>query len=141
MSEFVTNQPHLNHAGARAVMEAALAKAREIGAAMNIAIADTGGNLLAFERMDGAMLISGSIAIDKAWTSAAAGGLSTQEFYDVVDSEDELRLSFPHRPRLVLFGGGVPVKIDGQVVGTVGVSGGSAAEDAEVAQAGADAVA
>lgn len=140
MTDFVRNEPHLTRAGARTVMDAAIAEAERIGARMNVAICDTGGNLLMFERMDGAMLVSSSIAIDKAWTSAAGGGMTTQEFHDVVDSEDELRLSFPHRPRLVLFAGGVPIKIQGEVVATIGVSGGSAAEDAQVARAGAEAV-
>lgn len=141
MPDFVRSETHLTRAGARAVMDAAIAKAEEIGARMNVAISDTSGNLLAFERMDGAMLVSSSVAIDKSWTSAAGGGMTTQEFHDVVDSEDELRLSFPHRPRLVLFAGGVPIMIDGELVATIGVSGGSAAEDDIVARAGADAVA
>ncbi|GAA1703478.1 GlcG/HbpS family heme-binding protein [Propioniferax innocua] len=140
MSDLVRPQTQLTRAGARAAMDAAIAKAIELDTKMNVAICDAGGNLLMFERMDDAMLVSSSIAIDKAWT-AAFGKMSTQDFFDVVNSEDELRLSFPHRPRLVLFGGGVPVKVDGQVVGAVGVSGGSAEQDAAVAQAGADAVA
>lgn len=140
MSDLVRPQAQLTRAGARAAMDAAIAKAIELDTKMNVAICDAGGNLLMFERMDDAMLVSSSIAIDKAWT-AAFGKMSTQDFFDVVNSEDELRLSFPHRPRLVLFGGGVPVKVDGQVVGAVGVSGGSAEQDAAVAQAGADAVA
>ena len=140
MSEHVTAHNHLTHAGAKAIV-AAVAKAQELGVPINVAVADPGGNLMAFERMDKAMIISGSIAIDKAWTVAAAGGLSTQQFYEVVASEPELKLSFPHRDRLVLFGGGVPVKINDELVASVGVSGGSAAEDAEIATAGANAVA
>lgn len=141
MSEHITAQNHLTHAGAKAIVAAAVAKATELGVPINVAVADTGGNLMAFERMDQAMIISGSIAIDKAWTVAAAGGLSTQQFYEVVAAEPELKLSFPHRDRLVLFGGGVPVKINDELVASVGVSGGSAAEDAEIATAGANAVA
>ncbi|WP_229118931.1 GlcG/HbpS family heme-binding protein [Enemella evansiae] len=140
MSETTRNQPNITRAGARTAMDAALARAEELGLAMNIAIADSAGRLVAFERMDGAMPISAGIAQDKAWTVIAGNGLPTADWYETISSDPALKQGFPHRDRLVIFGGGVPITVDGQLVGAVGVSGGSAEEDADVASAGAAAV-
>lgn len=134
------SQPSVTRAGARAAMDAALARAEEIGVPMNIAVVDPGGHLVAFERMDGAMLISAGIAQDKAWTVIAGKGLPTAEWYEAISADPALKLGFPHRERLVIFGGGVPILVDGQLAGAVGVSGGSAEQDADVAAAGATAV-
>lgn len=143
MSDLTTSQPTLTRAGARAALDAALAKAEETGTKMNIAVVDAGGHLVSFERMDGAMLISSGIAQDKAYSVVIGNGLPTSEWVPALsgDPDPGLLMGFPHRDRLVMFGGGVPIMIDGAVAGAVGVSGGSAAEDAAVAQAGADAVA
>lgn len=140
MSEATRTQPTLTRAGARTALEAALARAEEIGVAMNIAVVDAGGHLITFERMDGAMLISGGIAQDKAWTVIAGKGLPTADWYQAISADPALKLGFPHRDRLVIFGGGVPVLVDGQLAGAVGVSGGSAEQDADVAAAGAAAL-
>ncbi|OYO17326.1 cobalamin adenosyltransferase [Enemella dayhoffiae] len=121
-------------------MDAALARAEEMGVQVNIAIVDAGGHLLAFERMDGAMLISVSIAQDKAWTVIAGNGLPTSQWHGAISGDPALELGFPHRDRLVVFGGGVPVKAGDELIGAIGVSGGSAEEDADVASAGAAAV-
>lgn len=143
MSDLTRSQNTLTRAGARAAMDAALAKAEETSTKMNIAIVDAGGHLLAFERMDGAMLISSNIAQDKAYSVVIGNGLPTAEWVPALsgDPDPGLLTSFPHRDRLVMFGGGVPILINGEVAGAVGVSGGSAEEDAIVAQAGVDAVA
>lgn len=128
----------LTVAGAEKVLAAARAEAERIGVAMNIAIADPGGHLICFLRMDGAALMSGSIAQDKAYTVAAFGGLPTHGWFDLIKDEPALREGIVHRPRLTIFGGGVPVRdAQGVLVGTIGVSGGSAAEDRQVAEAGA----
>ena len=84
----VRTETALTYAGARVALDAALARAAEIGRPFNIAVADTAGTLLAFARMDGAFAISGSIAQDKAWTVAGFGGVATDEFYDAIAGED-----------------------------------------------------
>jgi uncharacterized protein GlcG (DUF336 family) len=131
----------LTYAGARLALDAALTRAEELGHAVNVAVTDTAGALLAFARMDGAFAVSGSIAQDKAWTVAGFGGVPTDEFYDAIAGEDPVREGIGQRGRVAAFGGGVPVLVDGTFVGAVGASGGSAAQDKEVAAAGAAAVA
>ena len=122
---------------ARRMMAAAEKKAREIGQPMNIAIADAGGNLVAHVRMDGAWLGSIDISINKAYT-ARAFDISTKDlathsqpggqFYGIHASNDG---------RIMIFAGGIPLKREGNVVGAIGVSGGSGAQDQAVAEAGA----
>jgi uncharacterized protein GlcG (DUF336 family) len=123
---------------AGALLDGARAKAAEIGVPMCIAITDEGGNLVAFERMDGGKVTSITIAIDKAFTAAGAKK-ATHEYGEV---------SQPGKPvygiasaiggRLMVVGGGLPVVVDGDVVGGIGVSSGTPAQDREVAQAGID---
>jgi uncharacterized protein GlcG (DUF336 family) len=124
---------------ARRVIDAAEKKAGEIGQPMNIAVADTGGNLVAHVRMDGAWLGSIDISIKKAFTSRAFD-ISTkdlaensqpgQQFFGIHASNDG---------RVMIFAGGIPLKKDGKVVGAIGVSGGSGDQDHSVAEAGASA--
>ena len=130
----------LTYAGARLALDAALTSAAEIGGAFNIAVTDTGGALLAFARMDGAFAFSGDIAIDKARTVAGFGGIASADLYAAVESEEAVRFGIAKRPGVAAFGGGVPLRVDGEFVGAVGASGGSAEEDTEVAAAGAAAV-
>ncbi len=127
----------LTYAGARAVLDAAVAHAARIGVPVNVCVADTAGDVLASARMDGAALLSYDIAVDKAYTVAAFGGLPTHAWFDVINDEPSLREGIVHRDRLVVFGGGVPVRVGGEFVGAVGVSGGSAEQDREIAEAGA----
>ena len=130
----------LTYAGARLALDAALARAQEIGGRFNIAVTDTGGALLAFARMDGAFAFSGDIAIDKARTVAGFGGIASADLYAAVESEEAVRFGIAKRAGVAAFGGGVPIRVDGELVGAVGASGGSAEEDTEVAAAGAAAV-
>lgn len=130
----------LSYAGARAVLDAALAEAAELGVAVNVSVCDVAGHPLAFARMDGAALLSGSIAADKAYTVVAFNGVPTSLWFDMVENEPALREGIVHRDRLVIFGGGEPVLLDGALVGAVGVSGGTAEQDVQVASAGAAAV-
>ena len=123
---------------ARILLEGARAKASEIGVPMCIAITDEGGNLVAFERMDGGKVTSITIAIDKSFTASAAKKAT----------HDYGAISQPGGPtygidsaiggRLMVVGGGLPVIVDGDVVGGIGVSSGTPAQDREVAQAGID---
>ena len=136
----VRTETVLTYAGARLALDASLRRAKEIGGAFNVAVTDSSGGLLAFARMDGAFAVSGSIAQDKAWTVTGFGGLCTDDFYDAIAGEDSVREGIAQRGRVAAFGGGVPVLVDGVLVGAVGASGGSAVQDKDVATAGADAV-
>src|SRR5262245_38806271 len=119
------------------IIDAAEKKAAEIGQPMNIAVADSGGNLVAHVRMDGAWLGSIDISIKKAYTSRAfdiaTKDLATHsqsggQFFGIHASNDG---------RIMIFAGGIPLKKDGKVVGAIGVSGGSGEQDHAVAEAGA----
>ena len=133
---FTTQQLTLIYAGARAVLEASVERAHLLGVPVNIAVADRAGNLLAFARLDGAPLMSASIAQDKAYTVSAFNGMPTHEWFQPNPDEPALREGIVHRDRLVIFGGGVPIIRNGETVGAVGVSGGSAEQDREIAEAG-----
>ena len=76
----------------------------------------------------------------KAFTVVAFNGLPTSKWFDLIKDEPALLNGIVHRERLVIFGGGVPIRVGGVLVGAIGCSGGSAEEDEIVAQAGADAV-
>jgi uncharacterized protein GlcG (DUF336 family) len=119
---------------AKILIDAGEAAAREIGVPMVIAIVDEAGALKAFSRMDGAALLSVDIAQDKAYTSVSFG-IATHEWFDFVKNDPPLLHGIVKTPRLVVFGGGYPVKIDGAVVGGIGVSGGHYEQDMKVAQA------
>ena len=141
MTQLVRTTTTLTYAGAQRAIAAASAHAEAIGVPVNIAVADTAGNLIAFARMDGAALMSGPIAQDKAYTVAAFNGLPTHGWLDVLGTDEALKHGIVHRDRLVIFAGGVPVRINNELVGAVGVSGGSAEQDREIAEAGAEALA
>ncbi len=124
---------------ARAMIEAAEAKAGQMGHPFVIAVVDDSGVLKAFSRMDGAALLSVQIAQDKAYTSAGFG-LATDAWHDFVKEDPPLAMgAAPGIDRLIVFGGGYPVKIGDAVVGAIGVSGGSGKQDHAVAEAGAEA--
>jgi uncharacterized protein GlcG (DUF336 family) len=125
---------------ARKIIASASKKAVEIGQPMNIAVVDGGGNLLAFERMEGAWLGSIDISMKKAWTSRAFD-ISTrdlsgpsqpgQQFYGIHVSNEG---------KVMIFAGGIPLKKGGKIIGAVGVSGGSGEQDQAVAEAGTKAI-
>ena len=124
-------------ADARRVIAAAEAKAAEIGQPMNIAVVDGGGNLVSHVRMDGAWIGSIDISINKAFTSRAFD-ITTKDLADNSQSGDQFfGIHVSNRGRIMIFAGGIPLKRDGNVVGAIGVSGGSGVQDHEVAEAGA----
>ena len=126
-------------ADARRVIAAAEAKAAEIGQPMNIAVVDAGGNLVSHVRMDGAWIGSIDISINKAFTSRAFD-ITTKDLADNSQSGDQFfGIHVSNRGRIMIFAGGIPLKRDGNVVGAIGVSGGSGVQDHEVAEAGAKA--
>ncbi|TSE24810.1 heme-degrading [Tepidimonas aquatica] len=139
MSTPTTTQQHLNDEAAAAACAAAIAHARTLGIRVNVAVCDASGVLLAFRRMHGAFLHSIDIAIDKAYT-AASFGFPTRQWMDLIGTDEALRAGLPLRPRLVVFGGGLPVRASGALVGGIGVSGGSAEQDEACAQAGLAAI-
>lgn len=115
--------------------QAAVEHARALGIAINVAVTDASGTLMAFLRMNGAFLHSIDIAIDKAYTSASFG-FPTSQWPEILASDEALRLGLPLRPRLVVFGGGLPILSGDARLGGIGVSGGSAEQDEACAQAG-----
>lgn len=122
---------------ARQIIEAAEQKAVEIGQPMNIAVADSGGNLVAHVRMDSAWIGSIDISIKKAFTSRAFD-ISTKELAEQSQSGDQFfGIHASNGGRIMIFAGGIPLKRDGQVIGAIGVSGGSGEQDHVVAEAGA----
>ncbi|WP_047866687.1 GlcG/HbpS family heme-binding protein [Rubrobacter aplysinae] len=123
-------------AEAQEIVAAAEEKARQIGQPMNIAVAEVGGHLKSFARQEEAWLASVDIAVDKAFTAAALG-VSTGELADMAQPGQPLfGINTTNGGRIVIFGGGIPLTRDGNVVGAVGVSGGTVDQDTEVAEAG-----
>lgn len=131
---------NVNTEGAMKALNAGLAKCRELGVSINISVCDTGGNEVGFIRPDGAPLLSMKIAREKAYTVAAFNGVPTHKWFGMIENEPALREGIVHQERLVIFGGGVPILLDGEMVGAVGCSGGSAEEDRQIAEAAAAAV-
>jgi len=122
---------------ARRVIAAAEAKAADIEQPMNIAVVDAGGNLVAHVRMDRAWLGSIDIAINKAYT-ARAFDIATKDLAEHSQSGGQFfGIHASNGGRIMIFAGGIPLKRDGEVVGAIGVSGGSGEQDHAVAAAGA----
>jgi len=114
------------------ILQAARNEAQQQGWAVAIAVVDDGGHPLALERLDGCAPIGAYIATEKA-RSAAIGRRETKGYEDMVNGG---RSAFLSAPLVTSLEGGVPVLVDGQVVGAVGVSGVKAEQDAQVAKAG-----
>lgn len=130
------NKPTISTNLARRVIAAAEAKATEMGHPFVIAVCDESGVLKAFSRMDGAALLSVQIAQDKAYT-AVGFGLSTDVWHDFIKDDPPLALgAVGGIDRLVVFGGGYPLKVGDAIIGAIGVSGGHYKQDMEVANAG-----
>jgi glc operon protein GlcG len=130
-------KPALTMAGARKVAEAALAYAKENGAAPSIAVVDDGGQLLYFLRADGSFSAGANVSIGKARTSAIFKK-PTKDFEDTINKG---RFTMTALPDFTPLQGGIPILHDGQVIGAIGCSGAkSAAQDEEVAKAGAAAL-
>jgi uncharacterized protein GlcG (DUF336 family) len=122
---------------AKRVIGAAEKKAVAIGQPMNVAVADAGGNLIAHVRMDGAWMGSIDISIKKAFT-ARAFDIATKDLAPLAQpGGDFFGINASNDGRIMIFAGGIPLKRGGKVVGAIGVSGGSGAQDQAVAEAGA----
>ena len=135
---YIASAPFLTAAGARAVLDAALAEAERIGVPQNVAVVDAGGHLLAFARSDGARAGSIPIAITKAVSAATRKRPTSEEGGG--DALTTVRLALA-ADRVTGLGGGLPIMVDGQVAGGIGVSSGTIDEDTLVARAGLAALA
>ncbi len=136
MSDMTFTKQSITSDLAHRVVAAAEAKAQQMGHPFVIAVVDESGVLKAFSRMDGAALLSVQVAQDKAYT-AIGFGLPTHGWHDFIKDDPPLAAGAPAGiDRLVVFGGGYPIKSGDAVIGGIGVSGGHYSQDMEVAQAG-----
>lgn len=120
---------------ARKLLEGARDKATSIGVPMCIAVTDESGNLIAFERMNGGKITSITIAIDKAFTAGGARKATHEYGAASQPGAPAYGIASAIGGRLMVVGGGLPVIVDGAVVGAIGVSSGTPQQDLEVAQA------
>ena len=134
--------PHskLTHQGALKLIQAAIAKAQQMGQPQCIAVVDDGGNMLAFVRMDGAKFLSATSALNKARTAASIRAPTGGAPADI-----EIKLAIATESGFTNLKGGLPVILNGHCVGAIGVGSGTGEQDAEVGRAalaaiGADAV-
>jgi uncharacterized protein GlcG (DUF336 family) len=132
-STYTGSAPFLTSAGAHAILHGALAEAARIGVPECISIVDGGGHLLAFGRSDGARIGSISISLTKAISAATRKRPTAEEGGG--DPITSIRLALA-ADRVTGIGGGLPIVVDGQVVGGIGVSSGTSDEDTAVGRAG-----
>jgi uncharacterized protein GlcG (DUF336 family) len=120
---------------ARQLIAAGERKAQDLGIPYNLAVVDAGGNLIAHVRMDGAWLGSIDIAIKKAFTSRAFD-MATEDLAKMAQSGEPLfGINSTNHQKVVIFAGGMPVKLGDQIVGAVGASGGTVDQDQKVVEA------
>lgn len=124
---------------AQRILAAALSKAEEMEAAVSIAVVGAAGDLKAFLRMDASTLMSVQISHDKAY-SAVAAGIPTHEWWERLKDNPPLLHGIGKASRVIVFGGGVPVRAGGQIVGAIGVAGAMSRQDREIAEAGSTAI-
>ena len=140
MPHVTHNHPKLTLEGAKAVLAAAERRAIEIGVPMNIAVVDDGGYLAAFSRMDGAKLSSAQIAMTKAHASAIRRLPTGPANNDPSTVLMSLSLAITSRANQTPMRGGLPLEVDGQCVGAIGVSNGTEEQDLDCARAGVSAL-
>jgi len=120
---------------ARLLMAAARQRAQEIGVPMCIAVTDEAGNLIAFERMEGGKITSITIAIDKAFTAAAARKATHDYGSASQPGGAAWGIGSAIGGRLMVVAGGIPITWQGEVVGGIGISSGTPPQDRDVAEA------
>jgi uncharacterized protein GlcG (DUF336 family) len=119
---------------AQKMVNAAVKKAKELGVSENVVILDDGGNLKAFSRMDGAPILCIEMAQNKAYTALL--GVSTQDFFDFIQRDPSLLAGIPTLSRVAAWGGGFPIKVGEEIIGSIGISGAPAVQnDVDCAQA------
>jgi len=127
-------------AWADTMISAAIARAAAMSVAVTVVVVDESGVVKSMTRMDGAPLVSVQTGINKAY-AAAAIGMPPDDFYSAIQADGAAVASFATRPGLALIAGGLPVVVDGQVAGGVGVAGAmTGAEDRAIAEAAVAAV-
>jgi len=132
----------LDLAAAQRALDAALAKAQEIGSPSSVAVMDGGRELMAFARMDGALLASAEISQAKAYTARSLNSATGDVSGWAQPGGPLYGIETAHMKAgraLITFGGGVPITVDGEIIGAVGVAGGTPDQDHEIASAGASA--
>ena len=128
-----STENNLSLAKARKIIRAGEKKAKEMNLSAVFAVVNSEGNLIIEERMDNAILVSIDVAYKKAYTAAALK-LNTEDLTALVQP-GAMFYGLQSDPKYIVFGGGMLLKVDGKIVGAVGVSGGSAQEDMEIAKA------
>ncbi|BBZ79189.1 DNA polymerase III subunit delta' [Mycolicibacterium anyangense] len=127
--------PKIDLSTAQRLVSAAHAEAHRRSVRISAAVVDAGGNLVAFARMDGAEIAGPALAVDKAYT-AVANSIATAELAVLAAPGGELfGLQANGGGRFVIFGGGIPLRAEGEIVGAIGVSGASTADDVACAEA------
>ena len=135
-----TMRPTISAAWAETMISAATSRAAAISVAVTVVVVDESGVVKSMTRMDGAPLVSVQTGINKAY-AAAAIGMPPDDFYSAIEADGAAVASFATRPGLALVAGGLPVVVDGQVAGGVGVAGAmTGAEDRSIAEAAVAAV-
>lgn len=133
--KLTNSQTVVSWEAAAAACTAAAHGAEKLGIKVDVAVVDAAGNLAAYLHMPGAFLHSADIAKNKAY-SAASFGLPTSAWTKELESlSPAVRVGLPLQPRMTCFGGGLPIRVDGQLVGGIGVSGGTEQQDEELAKA------
>lgn len=128
-----SNKLILNLEIAKEIAEAAERKGKEIGVPIVVSVLDSGGNLILLHRMEDSLLASIDISMNKAYTALALK-MPTNKVSNIVKEDSDLYgIQWTNKGRIVPFGGGYPLEIDGKVVGALGVSGGTVEEDTKVA--------
>lgn len=125
---------------ANLLIQAGIARASEIGSPSTIAVVDVGGTIIAQARMDGSSLSSVALAYSKAYTSLSCRMATSAITKIAQPGGDFYGIANGLGGRAIIFPGGIPIEIDGHVVGAVGASGGNGAQDEDVARAAADAL-
>ena len=131
----VFSKAALTLAAAQTVLDATLARARELGIPMAVAVVDEAGSLKAFAVMDGTRLHCHNIAVNKAYT-ALCTRTGTHQYFDFLQKDPMRLTTMPLQDRLTPLGGGYPLQVGGETVGAVGVSGGHYTQDMSCADAG-----
>ena len=128
-------RPTLPRKASRRMVDAAIAEAIEMSVPVTIVVVDESGVTKELLRMDGAPLVSVQTAINKAY-AAAAIGMPPDDFYSAIESDGAAVAEFATRPGLALIAGGLPIIVDGQVAGAIGVAGAmTGAEDRRIGEA------
>jgi len=126
---------------AKQLVEAGIARAKDIKSPSSITVVDVGGTVILQARMDGASLSSVELAADKAYTALSVR-LATSFISTIAQPHgDFYGIANGLGGRAIIFAGGIPIRVDGEVVGAVGVSGGNGSQDEDVATAAAKAMA